>query len=90
MRVEPRTSSPRTRAGTSYNALATGGGTVSGAELLRLKDHADRQATSGAVLLGAAGVLALAAGVEVFFTDWHDDRAAVKVGPAGASVVVKF
>ena len=38
-RGAPRTRSPRTRAGKDYNALASGGGTVSGAELVRLKDQ---------------------------------------------------
>ncbi len=74
----------------SYNALATGGGTVSGSELTRLRNLASQQQGSATVFLGVAGGLAVAAVVEVFFTDWHDDRAAVRVGPAGATVVVKF
>lgn len=73
-----------------YNALVKGGPTVSGAELMRLKDQADDQGTRATVLLGVAGGLAVAAAVEAFFTDWHNDKAAVKVGPAGASVAVKF
>jgi hypothetical protein len=73
-----------------YNALATGGGTVSGAELSRLGRQADRQRTSATLLFGLAGAFAVGAGVEAFFTDWHDDRAAVKVGPTGATVEVRF
>jgi hypothetical protein len=73
-----------------YNALATGGGTVSGSELTRLKDQADQQKRNATISFGVAGVFAVAAAVEAVFTDWHNDRAAVRVGPAGASVVVKF
>jgi hypothetical protein len=74
----------------SYNALATGGGTVSGSELTELHDLADKQQRNATILFGVAGVLVAAAGVEAFFTDWHNDRAAVRIGPAGATVVVKF
>jgi hypothetical protein len=35
-------------------------------------------------------IFGIAAVVEAFFTDWHDDRAAVKVGPGGATVQVRF
>lgn len=73
-----------------YNALATGGGTVSGAELSRLDRQASRQRTSATLLFGLAGAFAVGAGVEALFTDWHDDRAAVRVGPAGATVEVRF
>jgi hypothetical protein len=74
----------------NYNALATGGGTVSGSELMRLKDQADSQKQAATICFGVAGAFAVAGVVEAFFTDWHNDRAAVRVGPGGATVVVKF
>jgi hypothetical protein len=74
----------------SYNALATGGGTVSGSELTRLHDLADKQQRNATILFGLAGALVAAAGVEAFFTDWHNDQAAVRIGTSGATVVVKF
>ena len=42
------------------------------------------------VLFGVAGAAALAAGVEFFFTDWNDDRAALQVGPGGVAVSGTF
>lgn len=73
-----------------YNALARSGGTVNGAELQRLHDQASSQGARATILFGVAGGFAIAAAVEAFFTDWHDDRAAVMVGPAGASVSLRF
>ena len=73
-----------------YNALAKGSSTVSGPELVRLKDQATDQTARATVLFGVAGGFAVAAAVEAFFTDWHNDRAAVTVTPAGATVTVRF
>jgi hypothetical protein len=81
-------SSNATRA--SYNSLAQSSGVVSGSELNGLRQQALDQSNRAALLFGVAGTLALAAGVEAFFTDWHNDRAAVRVTPSGAAVVVKF
>jgi hypothetical protein len=73
-----------------YNALARSGGTVNGAELQRLHDQASSQSTRATVLFGVAGGFAVAAVVEAFFTDWHNDRAAVTVTPAGAGMTLRF
>jgi hypothetical protein len=73
-----------------YNDLAQAGSEVSGGELQRLQDQAEAQKQHGLALGAAAGLFAVGAGVEAFFTDWHDDRAAVTVGPGGATVRVKF
>jgi hypothetical protein len=73
-----------------YNALLHGGGTVSGAELHRLSDQASVQSSRATALFVVAGGLAAAAGVEAFFTDWHNDRAAVTLAPTGAAVTLKF
>lgn len=73
-----------------YNALARSGGTVSGAELQRLRSQANDQSGRSTILFGVAGGFAVAAVVEAFFTDWHDDRAAVSLTPAGAAVTLKF
>ena len=64
---------------------------MSGPELVRLEGPGDSTRPSRAtVLFGVAGGFAVAAAVEAFFTDWHNDRAAVTVTPAGATVTVRF
>jgi hypothetical protein len=73
-----------------YNALVTRGGASSGAELVRLHDQAVGQSRNATILAGLAGLFGVAAGVEAVFTDWHDARAAVTVGPGGATLRVKF
>jgi hypothetical protein len=73
-----------------YNGLATSPAPSSGAELLRLHQQAVDQSTRATVLFGVAGGFAVAAAVEAFFTDWHNDRAAVTVTPAGATLNVRF
>jgi hypothetical protein len=73
-----------------YNDLVNGGSSLNGAEMVRLENQADAQRARATLLFGIAGGLAIAAGVEAFFTDWHNDRAAVRVGPNGASVSVAF
>ena len=54
----------------SFQALATSGGPISGGELTRFGDDARQHAKVANVLLIAAGGLAAAAGAEVFLTDW--------------------
>jgi len=73
-----------------YNALLHGSSTVSGAELSRLRSHASDQSGRATLLFGVAGGFAVAAAVEAFFTDWHNDRAAVTLTPAGAGVTLRF
>jgi hypothetical protein len=73
-----------------YNRLARSPGVISGSELMGLRQQALDQGDRAALLFGVAGTLALAAGVEAFFTDWHDDRAAVRITPRGATVLVRF
>lgn len=60
---------------------------VSGAQLADLESTARSRARTANVLFVAAGTLAVAAGVEAFFTDWHGYRAQVDVGPAGSAGV---
>jgi hypothetical protein len=71
-----------------YNSLAGQSGSISGAELVRLRNQANDQTQRSTVLFGVAGGLAVAAVVEAFFTDWHGYRAAV--GPDGAAVGIRF
>ena len=73
-----------------YNALLHGSSTVSGAELSRLRSHVSDQSGRATLLFGVAGGFAVAAAVEAFFTDWHNDRAAVTLTPAGAGVTLRF
>jgi hypothetical protein len=73
-----------------YAALANRSTTesVSGPELKHLEGKvSDRTRTANVFLFTGAG-LAVAAGVEAFFTDWHGYRAAVQVTPGGAGVGV--
>jgi hypothetical protein len=61
---------------------------VSGSQLQDLQRTTSQRARTANLLLATGGVLALAAGVEAFFTDWHGYRAAVDVGPQSATVAV--
>jgi hypothetical protein len=54
---------------------------VPGADLQALEKKANDRARLANVLFLAGGGLGLAAGVEAFFTDWRDDRNALKVAP---------
>jgi hypothetical protein len=54
---------------------------VPGADLQALEKKANDRARLANVLFVVGGGLGLAAGVEAFFTDWHDDRNALKVSP---------
>jgi hypothetical protein len=56
--------------------------TVPGADLQSLERKANDRAHLANVLFAVGGGLCVAAGVEAFFTDWHDDRSALKVVPA--------
>jgi len=73
-----------------YNALAQSSAPANGAEMARLHQQALDQTSRATLLFGVAGGLAVATAVEAFFTDWHDDRAAVTVTPAGATLNVRF
>jgi hypothetical protein len=61
---------------------------VPGAQLNELEHSAESRARSANLLFIAAGGLAVAAGVEALFTDWHGYGAQVDVGPKGAAVKV--
>ena len=61
---------------------------VPGSQLKSLEQSAQSRASTANVFFFAAGGLAVAAGVEAFFTDWHGYGAAVTTGPAGTSVQV--
>jgi hypothetical protein len=61
---------------------------VPGSQLRSLEDRASSLSRSANLLFLASGGLALAAGVEAFFTDWHGYRAAVDVAPGKAGVQV--
>jgi hypothetical protein len=63
---------------------------VPGGQLVALQDQASSRRGTAGVLLAAGAGLAVAAGVEAFFTDWHGYRGAVTVSPAGAAVNVRF
>ena len=66
-----------------FNAMAARSTTqaVPGADLQALQNKANDRARLANVFFIAGGGLAVAAGVEAFFTDWHDDRNAVRVAP---------
>lgn len=76
-----------------YEAAAAAAVTapVPGAELRAKEDRMDSRARTANVLYGVAGVLAVGAAVEAFFTDWHGYRAAAAVVPTerGAAVAVQ-
>jgi hypothetical protein len=59
---------------------------VPGAGLNDLERTARSRTQTANVLFIAAGTLAVAAGVEAFFTDWHGYRAQLEVGPKSATV----
>ena len=61
---------------------------IPGAQLKELERSAESRARAANVLLVAAGGLAVAAGVEALFTDWHGYGAELEVGPQGAAVKV--
>jgi hypothetical protein len=61
---------------------------VSGRQLKDLEETASSRARTANVLFVASGVLAVAAGIEAFFTDWHGYRTAVEIAPGGAAVKV--
>jgi len=61
---------------------------VPGSQLKSLEQSAQSRASTANVLFLAAGGLAVAAGVEAFFTDWHGYGASVSTGPGGTSVQV--
>jgi hypothetical protein len=61
---------------------------VPGAQLNDLEHTAESRAQTANVLYLVAGGLAVAAGVEALFTDWHGYRAQVDVTSAGAAVKV--
>lgn len=69
----------------NFKSLAEGsvapGSSVSGAELNAKIAQAKSRANTANVLFAASGALALATVVEIFFTDWRDDRAAVQAQP---------
>ena len=55
--------------------------TVPGADLQALEKKANDRARLANILFVAGGGLAVAAGVQAFFTDWHDDRNTLRVSP---------
>ncbi len=65
---------------------------VSGATIASAADRLAVNNTRANVAFAVAGGLAVAAGVQYFFTDWKDDRAALDVtpavGPGGAGIAV--
>jgi len=61
---------------------------VSGSQLKSLESSATSRARTANLLFLGAGGLAVAAGVEAFFTDWRGYRAGVEVMPGGAGVSV--
>jgi len=75
-----------------YQALAdeSVNSPVSGATLVELQNQMDSRAKTANILFGVVAVFTVAAGVEYFFTDWHDYRASIQVLPAsgGATLAV--
>ena len=77
-----------------FNDLASRSTTqpVPGADLQAAQKKAQDRAALANTLYVSGAVIGVAAGVTAFFTDWHDDRNALKVTPAvaqgGAGVVV--
>lgn len=69
-----------------FDAMASRSTTqaVPGADLRALQTKANDRARLANVLFLVGGGLGVAAGVEAFFTDWHDDRNALKVAPVVA------
>ena len=61
---------------------------VPGAQLNDLEHTAQSRAQTANLLFITGGVLAVAAGVEALFTDWHGYRAQLEVSPTGAGVQV--
>ncbi len=61
---------------------------VSGSQLQSLEQTAQSRAQTANILFIAGGVLAVGAGVEALFTDWHGYRAQLEVTPGGAGVQV--
>ena len=59
---------------------------VPGSQLRDLESTFTSQASTANLCFVAAGSLAVVAGVEAFFTDWHGYGAAVEVGPGRAGV----
>jgi hypothetical protein len=66
-----------------YQRLSSSSSTtpVSGSELQALQSTGRSRQRTANVLYATSGAFALAAGVQAFFTDWHGDRAALRVGP---------
>ena len=79
-----------------FNTLAQRSVTepVNGADLNALQAKAVANSTRANALFLAAGGLALVAAVEIFFTDWKDDRAAFSAQPlafaGGGGLLVTF
>jgi hypothetical protein len=75
---------------TQFNDLAQRSlsGPVSGSQLKSLESTASSRARTANLLFLGAGGLAVAAGVEALFTDWHGYRAGVEVVPGGAGLTV--
>ena len=67
----------------AFNDMAARSATepVSGADLQALEKKANNRAALANTFFIVGGGLAVAAGVEAFFTDWHDDRNALRVAP---------
>ncbi len=67
-------------------------GPVSGATIAEASDRLAANNTRANIAFAVAGGLAVACGVQYFFTDWKDDRAALDVaptvGPNGAGIAV--
>jgi len=65
---------------------------VEGSELVSLQQSTESNYQNSIIFYGVAGGLAVVAAVEAFFTDWHNDRDAVKlmVGPTGVGVSGSF
>ena len=61
---------------------------VSGAQLHDLEATVSSRASTANLCFLAAGSLAVVAGVEVFFTDWHGYGASVDVAPGKAAIKV--
>ena len=59
---------------------------VAGTQLRDLQDTVSSRSRTANLFFLAAGGLAVAAGVEAFFTDWHGYRASVDVAPGAATL----
>jgi hypothetical protein len=71
----------------SYNRLAERSvkEEVAGSDLKSYESTANSRAKTANILFIAGAGLAVAAGVEAFFTDWHNDRASLSIQPVALS-----